>query len=245
MSLSDAGVRAAVRRTLRQSWSHWDVLAAFVEAQRRCRLEEAVAEMADVEGTRQMGEHRAQPSPVGDSARERLKLLLHTIILGRKPGGGRTGHALATTMRLVLGDDIVELAERALLLDLLSEARCRGASIAVEHGDGSMLVLDLAGDRAKRAIGNIPRERASELPGAEGPGLSINCWDHRFAFSAIALVEVSAESIDLLDDAGNAPAGGSAATIERKPKIVLVALLPMLCGQMFCGDDGAIDGLDG
>ena len=122
MSLGDAGVRAAVRRTSRQSWSYWDVLAAFVEAQRGCRLEEAVVEMADVEGARQMGEHRAQPSSVGDPAGERLKFLLDTIILGRKPGGGWAGDTVTTTMRLVLDDDIVELAERALLLDLLSEA---------------------------------------------------------------------------------------------------------------------------
>ena len=51
------------------------------------------------------------------------KFLLDTIILGRETGRGRAGHGVTTTMRLVLGDDIVELTERAFLLDLLAEAR--------------------------------------------------------------------------------------------------------------------------
>ena len=65
--------------------------------------------MADMERARQVGEHRPQPPFVSDPSGERLKFLLDTIILGRETGRGWAGHGVTTTMRLVLGDDIVEL----------------------------------------------------------------------------------------------------------------------------------------
>ena len=79
--------------------------------------------MADVQRTRQMCKHRPHPSRIGDPAGERIKFSFHTVILGGKAGGGGTGQPFAAPVSLVLRDDIVELAERAFLLDFLTEAR--------------------------------------------------------------------------------------------------------------------------
>ncbi len=70
-------------------------------------------------------------------------------------------------------DDVVKLTEGALTGNFLAEARCRGAGITFEHGDRGVLVLDFAGHRSERAIGDIPGDRATELARGEAPGLPV------------------------------------------------------------------------
>ncbi len=52
-----------------------------------------------------------------------MELPIHPVILAGEPGCGGTRLALPAPMGLILLDDVVELAEGALLLDLLAEAR--------------------------------------------------------------------------------------------------------------------------
>src|SRR3546814_8181439 len=57
--------------------------------------------------------------------------------------------------------------------DLSAKPRCAGPGIAFERGDRGVLVLDHAGDGAERTVGDVPRDRAPELPRRDAPRLAI------------------------------------------------------------------------
>src|SRR3546814_12751862 len=65
------------------------------------------------------------------------------------------------------------LFRSALRLDLSAKPRCAGPGIAFERGDRGVLVLDHAGDGAERTVGDVPRDRAPELPRRDAPRLAI------------------------------------------------------------------------
>src|SRR5216683_5556722 len=75
---------------------------------------------------------------------------------------------------LVMLDHIIDLCERACLLDLGAKARWTGAGIALEHGDRGMLVLNLARHGAERPVGDVPGERPSKLTGSEPPWATLD-----------------------------------------------------------------------
>src|SRR3954447_4589420 len=106
-----------------------------------------------------------------------------------------------------------------------------------------MLVLDLAGDYAERPVGDVPSERAAELPGVKGPDPSIDQRDRRLLGCAMAIIECRAEPVDLPPDAGDAPACRAAAPVKDEPKIIRIALPPVVCRKAFGNGDGAVDRL--
>ena len=121
---------------------------------------------------RQMPQHRAQPLGIGDAARQIAELVTDVGEFAQDARRGRACRDQATPKILVMLDDIIELPERVLARDLAWEARTGLAAIALEGCDGGVLVLDLAGDRAERPVGDMPGDGAAELAGAEMPGPS-------------------------------------------------------------------------
>src|SRR3546814_18671018 len=63
-----------------------------------------------------------------------------------------------------------------------------------------VLVLDHAGDGAERTVGDVPRDRAPELPRRDAPRLAIGTGrDDRHIGVAEGGVEVIAEGVELTD----------------------------------------------
>src|SRR5216683_3368837 len=98
---------------------------------------------------------------------------------------------------LVMLDHIIDLAERAFLLDLAAKARWTGAGITLEHGDRGMLVLNLARHGAERPIGDVPGERPPKLTGCEPPGATLDVRDRRTL--GRTTVEMVAQAVDETD----------------------------------------------
>lgn len=96
----------------------------------------------------------------------------HDVLAGRSAtvaGSGPSRSAAAPSVRVMRGpagpaseappwrwsivQQIIELAEPALLFDLRPKPRGAGARIAFECGNGGVLVLDHAGNGAERPVG--------------------------------------------------------------------------------------------
>src|SRR3546814_8048913 len=74
------------------------------------------------------------------------------------------------------------------------------SDLAFERGDRGVLVLDHAGDGAERTVGDVPRDRAPELPRRDAPRLAIGTGrDDRHIGVAEGGVEVIAEGVELTD----------------------------------------------
>lgn len=78
----------------------------------------------------EMGKHGAQPPAVHDPAGKITELVLHAGELPSQSGGTRSGRTFLAEKRLVMGDDVVELAERALALDSEAEIGLARSGIA-------------------------------------------------------------------------------------------------------------------
>lgn len=108
----------------------------------------------------EMPKHRSQPLCIDDAARQIAEFIAdpRELVPQSRRCWSRWRQS-ALDRFLVMFDHIVDLAERAFLLNLAPKARWTGAGIALEHGDRGILVLNLAGHRAERPIGDVPGER--------------------------------------------------------------------------------------
>ncbi len=122
---------------------------------------------------RQVPQHRAQPLGIGDTARQIAEFVADARELTENTRGSGAGRLHATLKVFVMLNDIVELPERVLARDLGAEARSGLTGVTFEGGDGGVLVLDFARDRAKRPVGDVPGDGAAKLAGAEVPGLVV------------------------------------------------------------------------
>ena len=142
----------------------------LLQAERGCGIEEAIGERSDVQTCGRGLREGPHPGPVGDHRRpsgRAFRRAASRALAIRGPAGpeeSRTGTAV-----IEIVEDIVDLAEGALRLDLGAETRLAGAGIALEGGDRGMLVLDHAGDRAERPVGDVPGDRATELASGDPP----------------------------------------------------------------------------
>ena len=110
--------------------------ALAVEAERRVGIEEAVGEEAHMEGAAEMGKHRAQALGVDDMSGKITKFLADARKLAAQTCRGRAGWREAAPDRfLVMLNNIIELAQRAFLLNLPAEAGGERSRIALEHCD--------------------------------------------------------------------------------------------------------------
>lgn len=199
----DASIRTTGRLTESRQ-RHFAVDARrLLQTQGGSRIEEAVGQHPDMQCTRETREHRAEPGTVSDHGRQRVEFCRYAVerlSYTRRRGSGQRGSGLAL---IEIGQQIIELTESALVLDFRTEAGSAATGIAFESGDGSMLILDHAGDRAEGAVGNVPCDRASELPRRDPPGLATwSVRDRRRVGCAEQVVEMVAEVIELADDLG-------------------------------------------
>ena len=193
---------------------------------------------------RQMPQHRAQPLWIGDAARQITKLVTDVGELAQEARRGRACREQATPKILVMLDDVIELAERVLAGNLSWEARTGLAAIALEGCDGGMLVLDLAGDRAERPVGDMPGDGAAELASAEMPGPCIGtARDRRCARRAIPAIEMIAELVERAHNLAGKVILGRRAALEHDPKAVDAAPGTRRSGELFQHGHGAADGL--
>ncbi len=148
-------------------------------------------------------------------------------------------------MPLEIGQHVVELAEGTLAFHLIAEARAARARVAFVGRDARVLVLDHAGDRAKRSVGDVPSDRATELPRGDPPRLAVLARrDDRRLGRAELHVQVIAESIELADDLGGDVILAAAAIIEHAPEGVAPATLADTLGQLLENADRLGDRLD-
>uniref|UniRef100_UPI0015D95C85 hypothetical protein n=1 Tax=Escherichia fergusonii TaxID=564 RepID=UPI0015D95C85 len=70
-----------------------------------------------MQGSAEMGKHGAQPLAVRDPAGQIAKLVLRAGELASQSRSARSSRPLMATERLIMGDDVVELTERAFALD--------------------------------------------------------------------------------------------------------------------------------
>jgi hypothetical protein len=166
-------------------------------------IEEAVGKRPGMERASEACEQGAQPGPVGDHRRQGTERLGGRIESPGDPwtGGARRRAAGLAVIEII--EDVVDLAERALRLDLGAEARFAGAGIALEGGDRGVLVLDHPGDRAEGPVGDVPGDSAAELAGGNPPGRAVGSRrDDRRVLGAEQRVQMVAIGIELADDLG-------------------------------------------
>src|SRR6266849_10382835 len=243
MTARDAGVRATIRAAVGQR-RHAPVgrRVLAVEAERRIGIEETVGQQTDMERAPEMSEHRSQPLCIYDAARQIAEFIADPCeLVPQSRRGWSRWRQSALDRFLVMLDHIVELAERAFMLDLAAKARWTGAGIPLEHGDRGMLVLNLARHRAERPIGDVPGERPSKLTGCDPPWTTICMRDRRTL--GRARVEMIAQSVDKAYDAA-AQFGSIVGRREHLPDGVDAACRPLLRGQALHHVDCARHGCD-
>src|SRR5215471_18991326 len=154
--------------------------ALAVEAERRVGIEEAVGEEAHMERAAEMGEHCTQALGIDNMAGKITEFLADAHELAAQTCGGRTSwRQTAPDCFLVMLDNVVELAECTFLLDFAAEARRDRPGIALEHGDRSMLVLNLACDGAEWAVRDVPGEFPPKLSRREPPWSVLDTGNYR------------------------------------------------------------------
>src|SRR3546814_13731293 len=101
----------------------------------------------------------------------------------------------------------------------LFRSRCAGPGIAFERGNRGVLVLDHAGDGAERTVGDVPRDRAPELPRRDAPRLAIGTGrGDRHIGVAEGGVEVIAEGVELTDNLARQMRLGARARGQPRPE---------------------------
>src|SRR5665213_1699886 len=140
MAGGDAGVGASVWATVGQHRHAALFLGDVPQTQRAGGLKETVVEKARVQ----------RPRRAWRSARPYRRSRAAARELAENTRGSGTGRLHATLKVFVMLNDIVELPDRVLARDLRAEARSGLTGVTFEGGDGRMLVLDFARDRAKR-----------------------------------------------------------------------------------------------
>src|SRR5579862_1005933 len=141
-----------------------------IQAERRVGIEEAVGEKAHMQRAAEMGKHCAQALGIDYMAGKIAELVADARELAAQTRCAGAGwREAAPDGFLVMLNDIIELAEGAFLLNLSAEARGNRSGIALEHGNRSVLVLNLACHGAERAVRNVPGECPAKLPRREPP----------------------------------------------------------------------------
>src|SRR6266849_11017033 len=243
MTARDAGVRATIRAAVGQR-RHAPVgrRVLAVEAERRIGIEETVGQQTDMERAPEMSEHRSQPLCIDDAARQIDEFISDPCeLVPQSRRGWSRWRQSALDRFLVMLDHIVDLAERAFLLDLAAKARWTGAGIPLEHGDRGMLVLNLARHRAERPIGDVPGERSPKLSGCEPPWATLDVRDRRALWRAS--IEMVTQIVDEAYDA-SAQLRSIVGHRERLPDGVDAACRPLLRGQALHHVDCARHGCD-
>src|SRR3546814_18203977 len=84
--------------------------------------------------------------------------------------------------------------------------------------------LDHAGDGAERTVGDVPRDRAPELPRRDAPRLAIGTGrDDRHIGVAEGGVEVIAEGVELTDHLARQMRLGDGARAQHRPERIAAA----------------------
>jgi len=92
---------------------------------------------------------------------------------GGQPTGGFGGGGPGQLLVLVLvghGQEVFAAGEGLFGFDLGAEPAAAGSCVALKHLDGMVAVLQGPGDDAAGAAGDVPGQRAAELPGGQRPG---------------------------------------------------------------------------
>jgi hypothetical protein len=128
---SDAGVGASGR--LAQGDHRCDLIACgcAAEANGRRRVEEAVSEHADMEGTCRVGEQDPKASTISDHSGKWLKLSGGAIESLADSCGGRAGKPCAGLAIIIISENIFYLPEATFGLNLGAESRAAGTGILI------------------------------------------------------------------------------------------------------------------
>jgi hypothetical protein len=114
-------------------------------------------------------QHRAQPGWGGDDAWQVAEFAADPGELGVLLLGGSAAGAAAVVPVAVEVFDVVELGDGFLGGDFGGEPGRGRAGVAFEDRELGVLVLAGAGDDTEGLVCDVPGERATELPGVEGP----------------------------------------------------------------------------
>src|SRR5271166_714808 len=192
-----------------------------------------------------MPQHRAQPFRIGDAAWQVTKLVTDIGELVQEARRSWARREQTAPEILVMLDDIVELTESVLTGNLGAEARPGLARVALEGRDRGMLVLDLAGDGAERAVGDVPGNAAPELPCAEVPGSVVRATRHgRCPRLTPPPIEVVAKAVEGADDLAGEVVLGGGAVLEHDPEAVDPASGSRRPGQSVKHCHGSAHGCD-
>src|ERR1019366_4329330 len=190
-------------------------------------------------------QHRAQPLGIGDTAGEIARLVADARELAENTRGCGAGRLHATLKVFVMLNEIVELPERVLARDLRAEARSGLTGVTFEGGDGGVLVLDFARDRAKRPVGDVPGDGAAKLTSTEMPGLIIRpSRDRRHASLAVGPVEMVSELVQCTNNLAGQVVFGRGGILEHNPETIDAATGTCRPRQALKDRDGAADRRD-
>ncbi len=133
MTARDTGVRTAIRAAVGQRrYTSVGCRVLAVKAKRRIGIEETIGQQTDVERAPKMSEHRSQSLCIDDATGQIAEFIADPRELVPQSRRCWPRWRQSTLDRfLIMFDHVIDLAERAFLLDLAAKARWTGAGIAL------------------------------------------------------------------------------------------------------------------
>lgn len=128
-------------------------------------VEETIGQHADVKGACRVGQQDAEATTVSNHAGKPLQLSRSTVERSADPCRGRAGEPGSQLSLVEVGEDVVHLPETTFGLDPGSKSRAARTRVALEGGDGNVLISDMP---AIDACFRLLRKRGLAPPSA-GP----------------------------------------------------------------------------